>query len=114
MSKFEEKVEMYYKDLTEKLKVKKVDRELLTKVTKGVGPNIYKVDASKVSSSDKDEMGRVKKNFCMKKLGMTDEAKVDAAIEKVIDTIGKSNKSKYRATFYYLLVKELGKESVYN
>ena len=30
-----------------------------------------------------------------------------------IDTYGKSERNKYRAVFYYLLVKHFGKESVY-
>lgn len=113
MSKFQEKVDSYYSNMTDKLGLKNVDKELLTKVTKGIGPNIYKVDASKVSSSDQAEMDRVKNNFLIKKLGLKDGPKLDDAIAKVIDTMGKSNKSKYRAVFYYLLVKELGQEKAY-
>jgi len=113
MSKFEEKVNEYYSNLTDKLGVKGVDKDLLTAVTKGVGPNIYKADASKVSSSDQDELDRVKNNFLIKKLGLKDGPKLDDAIAKVIDTMGASNKSKYRAVFYYLLVKELGQEKKY-
>lgn len=113
MSKLDEKVEEYYTDLTGKLKVKGVDKDLLRKVAKGLGPNIYKNDASKVSSSDADEMGRVKTNFLIKKLGLKDGPKLDAAIEKVIGIFGTANKSKYRASFYYLLVKELGQEKAY-
>lgn len=113
MSKFLEKVDGYYDNLTTKLGVKGVDKELLTKVTKGVGPNIYKADASKVSSSDPDEMARVKNNFLIKKLGLKDGKKLDDAMDKVVDIMGKSNSSKYRAVFYYLLVKELGQEKAY-
>ncbi len=113
MSKFVEKVDSYYENLTTKLGVKGVDKDLLTKVTKGVGPNIYKADASKVSSTDEDEMGRVKNNFLIKKLGLKDGKKLDDAMAKVVDIMGSSNKSKYRAVFYYLLVKELGQEKAY-
>lgn len=113
MSKFMEKVDSYYENLTTTLKVKGVDKELLEKVTKGVGPNIYKADASKVSSSDPDEMGRVKNNFLIKKLGLKDGKKLDDAMAKVVEIMGSSNKSKYRAVFYYLLVKELGMEKAY-
>ena len=114
MSKFEEMVDSYYTNMTDKLGLKDVDKDLLAKVTKGVGPNIYKADASKVSSSDQDEMDRVKNNFLIKKLGLSDGPKLDDAIAKVVDTMGKSNKSKYRAVFYYLLVKELGQEKAYS
>jgi len=113
MSKFQEKVDSYYSNMTEKLGLKKIDKDLLAAVSKGIGPNIYKADASKVSSSDPDEMARVKKNFLIKKLGLKDGPKLDDAIAKVIDKMGKANRSKYRAVFYYLLVKELGQEKAY-
>jgi hypothetical protein len=113
MSKFQEMVDSYYSNMTEKLGLKNVDKDLLSAVTKGVGPNIYKADASKVSSSDPDEMTRVKQNFLIKKLGLKDGPKLDDAIAKVIDIMGKSNKTKYRAVFYYLLVKELKQEKAY-
>ena len=114
MSKFDEMVESYYSNMTDKLGLKNVDKDLLSKVTKGIGPNIYRVDASKVSSSDPDEMARVRNNYLIKKLGLKDGPQLDDAIAKVIDTMGKSNKSKYRAIFYYLLVKELGQEKAYD
>ena len=34
-------------------------------------------------------------------------------IHKAVETYGKSERNKYRAVFYYLLVKNFGKESVY-
>lgn len=113
MSKLDEKVDLYYEAMTKDLKQKKVDKDLLKKISKGLGPNIYKVDASKVSASDKDELDRLKKNFLIKKLGLEDGPDLDKAIKKVIDTFGSSNRNKYRAVFYYLLVKHFKKESVY-
>ena len=50
----------------------------------------------------------------IKKLGLKDGPKLDEAINKVIDTYGKSERNKYRAVVYYLLTKEFKKESVYN
>lgn len=111
MSKFDEKVALYQSEMN-KLGLK-FDADLLTKVTKGLGPSIYKADAETVSGSDKSELETVKKNFLMKKLGLADSPKLDAAIEKAVEKIGKSNRNKYRAIFYYLLVKELGQESKY-
>ena len=35
------------------------------------------------------------------------------AINAVIDTYGRSNRSKYRAVVYYMLTKHFGKEAVY-
>ena len=111
MGKFDEKVALYSSEL-KNLGVS-VDEDLLTKVTKGCGPSIYNVDAEKVSSSDKAELETVKNNFLIKKLGLSDGPNLDNAIAKVIDTFGASNRNKYRAAFYYLLVKELGQETKY-
>ncbi|MCB0541258.1 MAG: DUF2853 family protein, partial [Bacteroidetes bacterium] len=42
-----------------------------------------------------------------------DSPKLDAGIAKAVETLGKSNRNKYRACVYYLLCKEFKKESVY-
>lgn len=109
MSKFDEKIALYQSEMN-KLGLK-FDTDLLTKVTKGLGPSIYKADAETVSGSDKKELETVKNNFLIKKLGLTDGPKLDSAIDSVIEKVGKSNRNKYRAIVYYLLVKELGQES---
>ena len=111
MSKFDEKMQKYT-DSFKKLGIS-FDAGLFEKVTKGLGPSIYKDDAESVSCSQESELVTVKKNFLMKKLGCADGPKLDAAIATVCEKLGKSNRNKYRAQFYYLLVKEMGKESVY-
>ena len=111
MSKFDEKIEKYEESM-KKLGIS-FDAELLRKVTKGLGPSIYKADAETVSGTDAKELATVKNNFLIKKLGLTDGPKLDAAIATVIEKIGKSNRNKYRAIVYYLLVKEMGQESAY-
>ncbi|MBL4724555.1 MAG: DUF2853 family protein [Lutibacter sp.] len=111
MSKFDEKIALYQGEM-KKLGLS-FDADLLKAVTKGLGPSIYKTDAEIVSGSDKRELETVKKNFLMKKLGLADGANLDSAIETVIEKVGKSNRNKYRAIVYYLLVKELGQESKY-
>lgn len=92
----------------------KVDQDLLTKVTVGLGPSIYNADASTVASSDPAELETVKKNYLIKKLGLADGPELDQAIEKVVDVLGQSNRNKYRACVYYLLCKEFKKEAVYD
>lgn len=111
MSKLDEKLTTYTATL-EKLG-HKVDAPLLKAVTKACGPSIYNKDAETVSSSSSDELATVKKNFLGKKLGMTDDAKCDAAIAKVVEEMGASNRNKYRAVFYYLLTKNAKKASVF-
>ena len=49
----------------------------------------------------------------MKKLGLAEGPKLDEAIAKVVEAIGKSERSKYRAVVYYLLTLHFKKESVY-
>ena len=111
MSKLQEKIDQYQSEV-EKLGLG-LNAELLAAVTKGLGPSIYKADAEKVSSSDKKELATVKKNFLIKKLGLKDSEALDTAIETAIEKIGKSNRNKYRAIFYTILVEELGMQSFY-
>jgi hypothetical protein len=89
------------------------DMDLLTKVTIGCGPSIYNADASTVAGSQESELETVKNNFLIKKLGLTDSPELMDAINAAIETYGKSERNKFRAVFYYLLVKHFGKEAVY-
>ena len=112
MSKKVEKIALYSASAKE-LKLDLSD-DLIIKITTGLGPSIYKKDAETVSCSDSSELDTVKKNFLQKKLGLTaSDAELDAAIKKVCEAMGSSNKHKYRVLFYALLAKEFGKESVY-
>jgi hypothetical protein len=56
-------------------------------------------------------LDRVKKNFLIGKLGLEDGPELDAAMQNVCEQMGSSNRNKFRAIFYYLLVKNLGLES---
>jgi len=112
MSKLQEKIEFY------KEKMKEIepnfDAELLEKITKSLGPSIYNKDAETISCSQKSELERVRENFLKKKLALTEsDDKLDAAIEEVCEKMGKSNRNKYRALFYYFLVKKFNKEDLY-
>ncbi|MEN8703955.1 MAG: DUF2853 family protein [Polaribacter sp.] len=112
MSKLHEKVTMYKKFMDDRNI--NANLELLTAVTKGLGPSIYKADAETVSGSDGKELATVKNNFLIKKLGLSDPLLLDAGIDDVMERIGKSERKKYRAVVYYMLVKKFNKESVYN
>lgn len=111
MSKFDEKVALYKKFMDDRNL--RSNTELLAAVTKGLGPSIYKADAETVSGSDAKELATVKNNFLIKKLGLTDSKELDEGIEEVMERIGKSERKKYRAVVYYMLVKKFDKESVY-
>lgn len=112
MSKRDDLIAKYAKDLETKCG-EKVDMKLLTAVTIGCGPSIYNADACTVSASDPKELKTVKKNFLIKKLGLNDTPKLDEGIDEVMDQYGRSNRNKYRAVVYYLLVKRFRKASVY-
>ncbi len=88
------------------------DDALIAAVFKGLGPSVHNKDASLVSCSDPAELDTVKKNFLIKKLGMSDGPELDAAIKEVCESM-KETRQKSRVTFYYLLTKKFGKESVY-
>jgi hypothetical protein len=112
MSKLDEKIE-HYIAASKELGLSLSD-DLISKVTVGLGPSIYKQDAETVSCSDSSELDTVRKNFLQNKLGLeVDEATLDAAIKKTCEAMGTSNRHKYRALFYAFLTKEFGKESVY-
>ena len=112
MGKRDDLIAQYADDLRSKCGVTP-DMYLLTKVTIGCGPAIYNADAATVAGSQPQELETVKKNFLIKKLGLRDGPDLDAAINTVIETYGRSERNKYRAVIYYMLTKHFGKESVY-
>ena len=112
MNKRDELIAKYATDLKDKFAINP-DMDLLTKITVGLGPSIYNADSSTVSSSDEKELATVKNNFLIKKLGLSESDNLDAAIASVINTYGKSNRSKYRAVIYYMLTQHFSKASVY-
>lgn len=112
MSKLEEKISAYIAE-SKKLNLD-LSEDLIAVVTKSLGPTIYNADAETIAASDKSELERLKKNFLIGKLGLSEEDNLDAAVEEVIEKIGKSNRNKYRALVYALLTKKFNKESVYN
>ncbi|WP_204112621.1 DUF2853 family protein [Shimia biformata] len=112
MGKRDDLIAQYADDLKNKCGMTP-DMDLLTKVTIGCGPAIYDADASTVAATQEGEIETVKNNYLIKKLGLKDGPELDAAIDSVIDTYGRSERNKYRAVVYYMLCKHFGKEAVY-
>src|SRR5210317_236309 len=112
MGKRDELIAKYADDLKNKCGMTP-DMDLLTKVTIGCGPSIYNADASTVAGSQQSELETFKNSFLMKKLGLADGPELMAAIDKAIETYGRSERNKYRAVIYYMLTKHFGKESIY-
>lgn len=111
MSKFDEALAKYEAE-AKKLNLK-VDASLLHAVTKGLGPSIYNADSETIASSDPEELKTIKNNFLIKKLGLNDGPELDAAIAEVVQTLGTSNRNKYRALFYTLLTIKFKKQNIY-
>ena len=112
MSKRDELIEKYAEDIKDKFG-ESADMGLLTKVTVGLGPSIYNMDATKVSGSDEKELETVKNNYLIKKLGLKDSPDLMAAVKSVLDKYGSSNKNKHRAVVYYMLCKHFKKAAIY-
>lgn len=112
MSKRDDLIAKYARDLTEKCKMTP-DMALLTKVTIGCGPSIYNADSETIAASDPAERARVKANFLIKKLGLADGPALDEALAAAFETYGASERNKYRAVVHYMLVKQFGKEAVF-
>ncbi len=112
MSKLDDKVALYTKSAAD-LGLD-IPADFLAKVTKGLGPSIYKKDAESIACGQESELETVKKNFLGKKLGLTDTAAMEKAIKEVCEEMGSSNRHKYRALFYALLAQKFNKQSIYN
>lgn len=112
MGKRDDLIAQYAQDLEQKCGVVP-DMDLLTKVTIGLGPSIYNADSSTVATSDPEEVARVRRNFLIGKLGLPDGPDLDAGIAAAVDAYGASERRKYRAVVYYLLVVHFGRQAVY-
>ena len=87
-----------------------VSADVVEKIVKHLGIALRNRDSSLVSCTDPKELERVKESWVAKKLGVSDGAKADAAIEKTCKAMH-ADHSKGRVTFYYLVAKDLGKLS---
>ncbi|PWR02874.1 DUF2853 domain-containing protein [Meridianimarinicoccus roseus] len=112
MSKRDDLIAQYAADLKDKCGVEP-DMDLLTKVTIGLGPTIYNADSSTVAGTDPSELETVRKNFLIGKLGLADGPHLDEGIAAALDTYGRSERNKFRAVLYYLLVVHFGRADVY-
>lgn len=77
-------------------------------IVKYLGIALYKKDSSLVSGSDPKELERVRNNFLIKKLGLSEADGLDEAIAAVMAAM-KGDSTKQRVTVYYMLAKHYGK-----
>ncbi len=109
MATKQEKLELYKETLRER--GYDVDEDLLEKIVDLLGPSIFQDDAELVACSDEAELERVVANFLIEKLHLEDEpaGELLAAVKDVCDELSE-HRRKYRALFYYILVRNLGAE----
>lgn len=86
--------------------VSNIDNDLLDTLVGKLRLIVDNKDALLVSGSDPSELETVRKNFVVKKLGITDSEKATAAINAVASEMS-SIKMKNRAAFYYMVQKKL-------
>ena len=89
--------------------VPNADDNAIDGIVKYCGIALRNRDSSFVSCSDKSERDRVRDNFLIKKLALTDsEVDLDKAVMEVCETMS-GDRDKPRVTFYYLLAQKYGK-----
>lgn len=86
----------------------RADDKVIAKIIRHCGIALQHRDSSLVAASDPHELKTVHDSWCKKKLGLTDDAAIDAAIKKVATTM-KAEHDKSRVAFYYLLAEHFGK-----
>lgn len=113
MTKTKEKFKLYKKEL--KKYVNNVDEDLLDGILKYLGPSIFNKDAELVATNQEHEVNTLRESFLKSKLGLNDLDNdiLNSYIHKIKDILGKSNRRKYRAIFYYLLVLEFDKRELF-
>ena len=87
-----------------------VDEDAVGKIVKHLGIALRNRDSALVSGTDPKELERVRESWLKKKLGLSGDDKLDAAIGSVMETM-KADRMKGRVTVYYLLAdhfKKLG------
>ena len=104
-----ELIDRYQKELS-RIKVK-VDDVLLKAVVKSLGPAVYREDASMISAADADELERVKQNFMVRRLGLTDSPRLETMLNKALDQMGRSKTNKHRAVLYYIITRDSKREA---
>ncbi len=109
MSDLEQKLTAYKEKAKEQLAQageSNIDDDLLDGLVNNLKLVIDNKDALVVAATDPSEMETVRVNFIVKKLGIDDKTRGDAAIADVANKMSGSH-MKNRAAFYYLTQKAL-------
>jgi len=83
------------------------DEAKVSVIRKYLGIALRSRDSALVACSDAKELARVRDGFAKKKLGLSEDTAIDAAIKRVCERM-KGDNTKSRIAFYYLLAEETG------
>lgn len=81
-----------------------VDNNIIEQLIKSLGPGIYNLGLQ-VSLTDKEELQRIKKNFIIGRLGLSNE-EANHIINQIKDNL-KKKKNIYAVIFYYKIIEEV-------
>ena len=84
------------------------DGAKIASIVKHLGIALHKRNSSFVATTDPKELKTVHDSWCRKKLGLTDDAAIDAGIKQVATKMH-ADRDKSRVAFYYLLAEHFGK-----
>lgn len=108
----DELIARYADDLRNKCGIEP-DMDLLAKVATACGPALCKTGSGPVAAAQPAEIETVRKTFLIGRLGLVDNAALTDAIKQVLETYGRTERTKHRAVVCYMLTKYFGKESVF-
>lgn len=91
-----------------------VDEDAVAGIVRHLGIALRSRDASMVACTDPTELARVRDGYCRKKLALSEsDDAVDASLQAICEKM-KADKTKARATFYYLLAEHYGKLELFH
>lgn len=106
------KLPEYRQAMEEKYQINNIDDDVLEGIAFWLWRSNFDRDANKVACQQEHELRYIRKVFLIGRLGITDlsNEEMDQAIEEVCEEMGRSNRNKQRAIFYYLLTFKLKKQ----
>ncbi len=89
--------------------VDNINEDAVQKIVNHLGITLENNDAALVSGTDQTELDRVRESWLQRKLGRKEsDAELNAAIDAVVEKMGRSNPQKCRVAFYYILAENYG------
>jgi len=89
--------------------VDNINEGAVQKIVNHLGITLENKDASLVSGTDQTELDRVRESWLQRKLGRKEsDDELNAAIDTVVEKMGRSNPNKCRVAFYYILAENYG------